>query len=277
MTRIRALRADLSRRYPRLATAGWLLTGLVGALWLLALVAVLVGLALGMPGPDDPAPSVDFDDEPAAVVATAARRLDHRDYTVEEWVRRIDRQTGGVSGGMFYRFHVENSRGQLRGTIQPAGPYGSYGFVGEEPATEVFVADGAAWVRLQYREYWQRSAPAGNLTTEVLAPLNVTRERLDDATVSVVANNETVWVADVPAADAPGVDGAGTVRYVVARGEDPHLRQVRIERPGRLERETRVIRVTRYGETRAIRPEGVPWTTVGELHERAVRGLGRIL
>jgi hypothetical protein len=269
--------AEIAERYPRVTNTAWLVAGLVGALWVLALGAVLLGLLVGAPGPTEPAPTVDFDDEPGAVLGAASERLDHRDFTVEEWVRTLDFRDGSVSGGRFFQLHVEHSRGQVRGTIRPASPYSTQGFVGEQPAEELFVADGAAWVRLRGQPYWQRSAPAANVTASLLAPLNVSRDQLADAEVTVVTDNETTWAAEVAASDAPNVEDVGTVRYVVARGEDPHLQRIRIDRPGRLEARSRVIRVVRYEEARAIRPAGVPWTTVGELRERAVRGLGRLV
>ncbi len=270
-------RSDSESRNSALGDVAWLVAGLAGALWLLALVGVVIGLLLGGPGPTGDPPTIDTADDPTAVLVAAADRLDHRGFTVEEWVRTVDYRDGSVSGGRFFRFDVERPRGQLRGEIRPAGPYSDHGFVGDEPVAELFVADGAAWVRLRESSYWQRSAPAANLTTQLLAPLNLSRERLADADLSVVASNESTWIGELPIAQAPGVDGGvGTVRYVVALGEDPHLQEVRIHRPGRQESSTRLLRIVRYGQARAIRPADVPWTTVSELQRRAARGLDRL-
>lgn len=69
----------------------------------------------------------------------------------------------------------------------------------------------------------------------------------------------------------------GTVRYVVAEGDDPHLAQVRFVQERCKERQTRVVRMLEYGDVIAVRPSAVPSTTVSELQARVGRGLDRLV
>lgn len=266
--------SGLRERYPRLEAAVVALAGFAGAVVLLAVLAVVVGFGLGSPGPAGPAPSVDFTDEPATVLAAATERLEHRDYTVEEWVRTVDHRDGSVSGALFYRVHVEATRGQVRGRVQPAGPYGD-GAVGDRPVREIFAAGDAGWVRLRGVEYWQPSAVAANVSRDVSEGLNVSRERLAGETVTVVLDNETRFVATVER-DAAADDGVDRVRYVIEKGPDPRLREVWYVSERRFETRTRVLRVLNYGEATAPRPADVPWTSVAELTTRVSRGLDRL-
>lgn len=269
--------ATFGRRYPRLATAGWVLAGLCGLLWLLVLSLVVVGLVLGGPGPDAAPPGVDFDESPEKVVADATEQLGYHDFTVEHWFRRTDHKSGRVTGGIRYRFHFELSRGQLRGKIWPARGVSNGTTRPDQPSHEVFVVPGAAWVTPQERDYWQRTSarfPQGTPRVVGIPP-----ERIGRANLTVVTNNETTFVATggPEAVSTLGLGRNGTVRFVVTKEQDPHLVKWRYRNEERLESYTRVIRILNYGEATAPRPEDVPWTTVDELGVRAIRGLTDLL
>lgn len=276
-TRLRERVRDFPGRYPRLAAAKRTAVPVLGILALLVALAALVGFALGAPGPTDGPPAVDFDDDPAVVVAAASERLAHRNYTVESWVRSVDYRTGGVSGGQFYRLHVEAPRGQVRGRLRPAASYADYEFLGDTHAREVFATDGAAWVKLAGQDYWQRSRPAGAFADDALAIANTSRRRLAAANLTVRRDNETVFVAETTDPPAVGFDRAGTVRYVVAKGPEPHLQQIRFDADEPTGRTTRLRRIVHYGETVAIRPAELPSTTVSEVGARVIRGWDRLL
>lgn len=263
--------------YPRLATGLRALPAVVGLCWLLVAAAAIVGFGLGAPGPEGSAPAVDFDDTPAAIVADASQRLEYRNHTVESWVRTVDFRTGGVRGGQFYRLHVEPGRGQLRGDVRPASSYSDYGFVGAGPVGAVFATEGAAWARIDGQSYWQRSDAAGALADDAREIANVSRERLVAANLTAVRDNATAFVAETTDTAAVGFDDIGTVTYVVAKGEDPYLRQIRYDYGGPTERSTRLFRVVHYGDAVAVRPPDLPPTTVSEVWSRVVRGWGRLL
>lgn|GEM_PF-5149748 len=268
----RQIREELRERHPRLADALLATAGLAGLLAVLATIAVGVGLLLGAPGPADEAPTVDFGDEPAAVVANATKRLGYRDFTVEQWVRTVDYRDGGVSGSMVVRLAVESTRGQVRGRVQPAN---SFAVAGDRWVDSVFVADGAGWGRPRGATYWTRSPRAVDLTREALAFSNVSRDRLAAGNATVVENGSTYVVRVEPPDSSPA--GVDRIRYVIARGDDPHLQMVRFVSERRFETTTRIVRVLDYREATAPRPADVPWTTVAEVRNRVVRGIGRLI
>lgn len=275
-SRLRDGVSDLADRWPWLVTAGRAVPTVVGVCVLLAAIGVLVGYGLGGPAPTGSPPAVDFGDDPADVVADASERLTHRNHTLESWTRTVDYRRGSVGGGLFYRLHVEPSRGHVRGRVQPAGAYGNYGFLGDVSPEEIYAAQGTAWVRPAGDGDWLRSPPAAALAADARETSNLSRERLVAADLTVIADNETRYVAGTTDARAAGFDDAGSVRYVVAKGEDPHLREIRHVRDAPTGQSTRLVRVVNYGETVAIRPLGLPPTTVSELAARTTRGWGRL-
>lgn len=275
--RLRARRAELARRWPRAAAAVRASPTVLGVCVVLAAVAVLVGYGLGAPGPTGHQQTVDFDDDPAAVVAAASERLEHRPYTVESWTRRVDYRRGSVSGGRFYRLYVEPGRGQLRGGVQPTGAYGDYSFRGDEAPVAIFATtDGPAWVRPADGSAWLQSPPAAALAADAREPANLTRERLADANLTVLAANGTSYVAGTDDTRAAGFEAASRVRFVVTRGENPHLREVRVVQRAPTAEATRLVRVVDRGEAVAVRPAGIPPTTVGETLVRIERGWRRL-
>lgn len=276
--RLRSRGEELAQRWPQVATAVRRGSHLLGICVVFVAVAVLVGYAFGAPGPTGPPPTVDFDGEAAAVVADASERLEYRPYTVESWTKRVDYRHGSVSGGRFYRLHVEPSRGQLRGSLQPAAGYGDYGFRGGEAPEAIFATvDGPAWVRPANAGAWLQSPPAAALAADARKPANLSRERLADANLTVLAENETSFVAGTADTRTAGFETAGSVRFVVAKGENPHLREVRIVQRSPTAQATRLLRVVDRGETVAVRPVGIPPTTVGETLARIERGWSRLL
>lgn len=257
-------------------TAGWTVAGVTGGLWLLLLVLLFVGFLLGAPG-GEPAPTVDFDEPADEVVADAAAKFRARDYTIEQWFRQTDYNQATRYGGIAARIHVERSAGQLRMSQWPTALSSeASGWQSGRP-NEFFTTAFGHWQQPASTDHWRRTTRGGIELDSTLLPLEP--EPIRGSTPTVVTDNETTLVVRFDNTTAVTGDRAPvdrTARVVVAKGPDPHVRQVTTVTRTEFETTTWVYRVSNWGTAEAHRPDSIPSTTVTGILARSVRGLSRL-